>query len=301
MTSIPAQPTSEDNLAAIEGTIRVAFATIAPLVADHRDAKELAKNLGDKAEGKRETLALALANAARNGAWSDEDTEACVAKIFAEYAGTVKAKNRTEEQKKKAATVATFKSEVTLVTARAVRDHVSQGFAIVAAAWNAEEDAKLASGDKKFPTPLRRWHKRRYHATLNLFRAIKADENGARKVRSPADFVAFTTRLLVAEKIRFERVADRLKVILDELESFNGDFGMEDIDIAVEHLRKIDADAIKAAHTLLEKQRAAIDAALPEMPVAPVAPEAPEPAPQPGEPSTEFTDALRYAMPEAAD
>jgi hypothetical protein len=235
------------SAADIKRQISAAFAEY--LDADNKRA--MAKHDADAANenslGKRGTLMTRLADAATKHAWSGDDVKDAVVEIVKAYAGN---------DKKKASSVSTFKSEVLVACDRKVRPHVEPAFRLAREAIEREIEAKAA--DDKAPTPVKKAFARQHHAAVAVLKAIRDGSNVT--IGSIEDLTRFAIDTIRARQIDYERVKKRLDAIRAELGEFYDDFPVDGIQVCMEFLKEITTDELKDARRTAGAEDATEDA-----------------------------------------
>lgn len=197
-------------------------------------AREDANAENDRAIGTRERILTALADIAHRASWSEDDTKDAIEEAISKFAGN---------DKRKASSLATFKSDVKLVCSRKVRGHVETTFALFANAFEAE--ATAAATDSEAPKPLRKAFSRQYHASIAAFKALKDTPN--LRFDAVSDCVQFAVNTTRARQIDYDRVKSRLDKIRTELSAFHDDFPVDGLQACVEFLKEIDKSDLKDA------------------------------------------------------
>jgi len=182
------------------------------------------------------------------------------------------------EASRSAKSVGVFISEMKTFASPKVRAALPNLRETCEGVW-ADEIEALASVDREdrdnIKTPVHKWQSRFYHLLIHVARAVK-------DAKLPA---SLTKRELIAYAVANDpdhdaaKVAARLKSILEKIDAFHADFGMEELQTAADYLRTITTEELLAARqTLLASQAALTPPPVVEAPAPVIA------APAPSEP-----------------
>lgn len=232
---IAAAPAKEYTLADIERLLSAEFNQYLSAERQRDMAKKDADTASEQARGTRETTMTRVASLSRAHEWSSDDVKDVVGKIIKAYAGN---------DKRKASSVATFKSEIVLATDRRVRGHVADVFRITREAFEAETAAKAE--DKDAPTPIRKAFSRAYHTACAVLKALRDDDTRTFSVTSAADVTAFAIKTTRDRQIDYKAVKKRLAAICAELGNFHDDFPVAGIAACMKFLNAVTEDELKA-------------------------------------------------------
>jgi SepF-like predicted cell division protein (DUF552 family) len=249
--------------------IRGVCSSICPdldLVNDHKDAVDAIQGeKGSLVTSKLQIMAQ-IAEMSSVGKWLPGEIKNAVA-----YAATTM--SNAEPGDRTAKSLATFLSEMKSVADPKVRDRFPTLLSCVETAWEAEEADKKA----ELATPIRKWSSRKYHAVVNVLRAVK---DGKVTITQPSDVVAYAEENDPDHNA--ERVAKRLEALAKTLHGIFVDFGNEDIYRAQQYVASITVEDLLTSRKvkLAEKAKAEREHKLANTPVPKPAP-APKSAPTP--------------------
>jgi len=188
-----------------------------------------------------------------------------------------------------AKTVGVFISEMKVFASPKVRGHLPDIKTTCEKLW-ADETELLASvepGERKdVETPVRKWQSRFYHLIMHVSRAVKDG-----KLAAPVTEQALIDYAVANDPDHNEtKVAAKLKSIIDQIDGFHADFGMEELKIAADYLRTISGKELLASRRELLAARKALE---PAPVVAPPTTAQPaQPAPEASEEDTGIVDGV---------
>lgn len=219
-------------------------------------ARALARNdatlANEKTIGVRETVLTVLAREATRENWSESLTADAINAVV---------KNYKANDPKKAASIATFKSEIVLATKYSVRGRVADIFKVTREAF---EDETVAAKDvkdraeKRAKSPIRTAFSRAYHTAIEALRA--AEKQPRLQLDTVEDVASFAASVLKSRRIDYVRVKAQLDKIRGDLESFFGDFPVDGLQDCVDLLKEIGEADLKDARARMEAAQDADDA-----------------------------------------
>jgi hypothetical protein len=253
----------------IAARIRAACVALSEPMDRYFEAED-AKNLAS-GDGNNTRLSVITDIAAMSHAESWTYGEVAQACERAAKMGNAQGAERSRTEK----SVGVFISEMKTFASPKVRGYLPDLREVCESVW-ADETELLASVDREdresIETPVRKWQSRFYHLLMNVARAVKDGKLDGN----------LTKQGLIAYAVANDpdhnavKVAARLKTILEKIDAFHADFGMEELQTAADYLRTITTEELLAARqTLLASQAALTPPPVVEAPAAP----APAPAP----------------------
>jgi hypothetical protein len=205
---------------------------------DKAEAMEQVRTMADELRNTREGLMVDIARMAASEQWTKaEITQACKA--------AVKSNAPKEEKTSGDKAMASFVSELKNVADPQIASRFLTIMDLRDQAWEAEQEAYKSAekGDKSsVAMPCKKLWSRKYHMLGAMVRAILNDGEDFTTVDDIVDYAVANDPDLNADKVE-----QRLKKIVEDLQGIYADFKHGDLNVVVEYLQEITAaDLIRA-------------------------------------------------------
>jgi hypothetical protein len=218
------QTLPNERIDAVAKAVSKALSDVATKDQDRRDARDVLTDASSTATTARESLLVALAEAAANDHWSKYEIDEGV-------------EHALKDRNDKDATIKTFTAEIRRACHPEARKHVPAFAKLAADVWNQE-----TAQSKDLPKPCRAAFARQYHLFQRLL--TEAIDN-SRVLENRDDVVKWAIAL--DPKNNPTRMFKRFKALRDELREMGDMFDVANVTDADEYLREVTADDFKPA------------------------------------------------------